>query len=69
MPKYKVTWWESNRWQTIIEAESEEDAIDKTMDMTEEAFDNAKETDDSFIESGDYEAKLYLEEEEKKEEE
>lgn len=56
MKKYRVTWWETNRWETTVMANSKEEAIEKVKNFEDDTMELARETDDSWVESGDYEA-------------
>lgn len=50
MPKFKITWWERNWWESTIEAPTKEDARIKYEDYDEQLYDKARETSDGFIE-------------------
>ena len=58
MAKYRVTWWEKNWWETFVEANSKEEAIQKWDDWTEEVSDGAQEAEDSFIDRSEADAEL-----------
>ena len=60
MAKYRVFWTEESWWETFVEANSKEEAIEKVDEWTEEVTDNMRECDDGFIQRSDADAELVV---------
>lgn len=56
MPRYKITWWERHRWESVVTAKDKEEALLKWSYWDNEISTYAKETE--MIENGDVKLSL-----------